>query len=153
MSEPTITERLAAARRRAWDARVAARTAEQEERDLELEEAAQHARAKLDDALTGSELSPKLHGELVASAAREHGAACARAGTIQDVTWRHLRVALSSLVERLERRIRERDEARRERDEARAALAALVDALHLDDRPRIEAIQSARETLARWGSR
>lgn len=111
MSESTITERLAAARRRAWDAREAARTAAQEERDLELTEATQHARAKLDESLAGGGLSPTLHGELVATAAREHGAACARAGSIQDVTWRHLRVALASLVERVQRAEKERDEA------------------------------------------
>lgn len=142
----TITERLAAARRRAWDAREAARTAAQEERDLELEEATQHARAKLDESLAGGGLSPTLHGELVATAAREHGAASSRAGSIQDVTWRHLRVALASLVERVQT-------SERERDEARAGLRDLVDALPLDDRPRTEAIRRARETLARWGMR
>lgn len=124
--DATIEERLAEARRQSLDASRVAYEAKGALERLELEAATARARAKLEAALAQGALSPELHGELVCDAAREHGATCARAQSISEVSWRAVRVAVASIVERLAEVTRERDELRdrvaiaeEERDEAR----------------------------------
>lgn len=145
-------ERIEEARRRWLDASAAATRAREELGRLEIEAATTRAKADIETALEQG-CSPELHGELVAHAARYHGATCARASSISDVSWRGVRVAIESIVKRVKTAEKQRRRWEARTDVARSALRDLVDALSLDDGPRIEAIRRARETLERWGMR
>jgi hypothetical protein len=76
-------------------------------------------------------------------AALQQGSQLAAAVEQRDADW-------ALVVNRL---TAERDAALLERDQARAALRALIDGLSLDDEPRRQAIAAAREVAASWGSR
>lgn len=146
-TEPTTAERLRERLQEASDARDAALvTYEVAKRDLlkvQLEAAEYGAQTKIEAAFAQGPLSAELHGELVANAARDHGGASARAGAVSDITWRDVRVAIASIV----RRVREAEDGRAE---ARGELRALVEALGLEDQPRIDAIRRARTKLEEW---
>lgn len=108
---PSLEDRLAEARRRSLDATRAAYEAQEALTHLELDAATERARAKLEGALAQGALSPELHGELVCDAARDHGATCARAKSISEVSWRAVRVAVANIVDRLASAERGRDMA------------------------------------------
>lgn len=61
------------------------------------------------------------------------------------------RAGRPSLTERWAQVTEENRQLTQDRGEARGALADLVDALFLDDVPRLRAIEKARELLERWG--
>lgn len=125
-------ERIEQARRRWLDASAAANRAREELAHLEIEAATMRAKAEIETALEQG-CSPELHGELVAHAARYHGATCARASSISDVSWRGVRVAIESIVKRVKTAEDARDgyviELECARERARIATHAVIDAI------------------------
>lgn len=122
---PSLSDRLRAAQLAVVAADCELGAARRKVADLEAEQAATRAREKLAAALAQGEISAHLLGEIVADAARDHGAVSAREGSISEATWRGFRTALAALVHRLE----EAEQSLRERTAEREALCERVSAL------------------------